>query len=261
MKICVVACTWFRPLQLGQLIKCFLEQDYPAELAEMVILDDAGQYENARGDRWQLVSIPRRFKTLGEKRNATIALVSDDVQAVCIWDDDDLYLPWHLRASAAALERAPWSRPSNVLYEQPDRLTPHRTSGLYQGGWAFRLEKSDGLTGKSLPAGLSYSATSINEDQVLIGALTRAGVTSADPLAQGFAPSYIYRDASSASYHASYMGAVDEAWRVLARESHWNWTQAPLSRADLNEIARAGGQADWIHLPRDYRNLPIEGFS
>ena len=60
MKIAAVCCTYLRPKHLGWLIQCFLEQDYPDR--ELVILDDVDQYDSQRGDRWELVSVRRRFR-------------------------------------------------------------------------------------------------------------------------------------------------------------------------------------------------------
>ncbi len=79
MKLAALCFTFRRPHTLGQLIESFLRQDYPAELRELVILDDAGQYENQSGDGWRRLSIPSRFRSLGEKRNACAALASVDV--------------------------------------------------------------------------------------------------------------------------------------------------------------------------------------
>jgi glycosyltransferase involved in cell wall biosynthesis len=133
MKIAAVCCTYLRPKALGRLIHCFLQQDYPKR--ELIILDDAGQYDNQQGDRWRLISVNSRFPTLGEKRNAAVALVADDVEALAVWDDDDLYLPWALRACAEALRVAPWSRPSIVLHPHKNgSLTQHKTCGLFHGG-------------------------------------------------------------------------------------------------------------------------------
>jgi len=70
MKLAAVCCTFRRPHLLGELIESFLRQDYPRELRELIILDDAGDYDNQQGDGWQLISMPRRFRSLGEKRNA-----------------------------------------------------------------------------------------------------------------------------------------------------------------------------------------------
>ena len=62
------------------------------------------------GDRWRLVSVADRFATLGEKRNAAARLAPPDADALAIWDDDDLYMPWALRASVAALRARPSGR-------------------------------------------------------------------------------------------------------------------------------------------------------
>jgi glycosyltransferase involved in cell wall biosynthesis len=106
MKLAALCCTFRRPHTLGQLVESFLRQDYPAELRELVILDDAGQYENQTGEGWRLVSIPARFRSLGEKRNACAALASPDVDGFLVADDDDIYLPRWFRATADALSQA-----------------------------------------------------------------------------------------------------------------------------------------------------------
>ena len=61
MKLAALCCTYLRPDGLGQLIECFKRQNYPLDQRELVILDDAGQYENQSGEGWRLVSIPSRF--------------------------------------------------------------------------------------------------------------------------------------------------------------------------------------------------------
>jgi hypothetical protein len=76
MKLAALCCTYQRPHLLGQLIESFRRQDYPLSMRELIILDDAGQYENQHEDGWRLISVPSRFATLGEKRNACAALAS-----------------------------------------------------------------------------------------------------------------------------------------------------------------------------------------
>ena len=117
MKIAVVCVTYNRPRQLGQMIRCFQRQDYAPR--ELVILDDAGQYASNEGPGWRLTSIAERFPTLGEKRNAAARLVSPDAAALAVWDDDDLYMPWALRASAAALELRPGRAPAWCCTHSP----------------------------------------------------------------------------------------------------------------------------------------------
>ena len=140
MELTALSCTYYRPQTLGQLIECFLRRDYQRELRELIILDDAGQYENQKGDGWQLVSFPRRFLSLGEKRNACAALALPDVEGFLIADDDDIYLPHWFRATADALHEAEWSRLGLMLLEHGDGLKEHDTNALYHGGWAFRKD-------------------------------------------------------------------------------------------------------------------------
>jgi glycosyltransferase involved in cell wall biosynthesis len=183
MKIAAVCCTYLRPFALGELVRCFERQDYPQR--ELIILDDAGQYENGGGEGWRLVSVSERFATLGEKRNAAAALVSPDVEALAVWDDDDLYLPWALSASVAALRRAPWSRPSLVLHPTPDgNLRQHRTGGLFHGGWAYRRAVFRHSGG--------YAPWNNGEDREFASRLARAHVGHADPIRLGFRPFYVY---------------------------------------------------------------------
>ena len=229
MKIAAVCCTYLRPKHLGWLIKCFLEQDYPDR--ELVILDDAGQYEGQRGDRWELVSVNRRFRSLGEKRNAAVAMTSPDVDALAVWDDDDLYLPWALSASAAALEAAPWSRPSLVLHQQADgKLKQHRTGGLFHGGWAY--------TRAAFTRAGGYPSIDNGEDQAFARRLQRAGQEEADPCRLGFQPFYLYRWGPGAGYHLSGMGS--KGYQRLAMR------RAP--KANLN-IAWPPNYRDPIILP------------
>ena len=206
MKIAAVCVTYLRPRQLGWLIRCFLDQDYPPDRRELIILDDAGQYEDQHGDGWRLTSKAGRFHTLGEKRNAAAALVSDDVEAMAVWDDDDVYLPWALSASVAALRHAPWSRPSLVLHPRADgSLNQHCTGGLFHGGWAYRRKTFEQVGG--------YPALDNGEDQALAQQFAWAGVPQADPCTLGFTPFYVY--VWGGGWHLSGMGT--DGYRRLGR--------------------------------------------
>ncbi len=223
MKIAAVCCTFLRPRQLGYLIRCFERQDYPAELRELVVLDDTGQYDDRQGDRWRLVSTARRFPTLGEKRNAAAAMIAGDTEAIAVWDDDDLYLPWALRASAEALKSAPWSRPSLVLHPQKDgTLAQHETGGLFHGGWAYRRDVFNRVGG--------YPAENNGEDLALAGRFLQAGVRDADPCKSGFRPFYIY-SWGGPGWHISGMGR-----RGYERLGALRAKKTPLAVADPPKI-------------------------
>ena len=211
MKLTAICCTYLRSHLLDHLLECWLRQDYPKDRCELVILDDAGEYRPQRGANWQLVSIDRRFSSLGEKRNASAALASMDTDAFCVWDDDDLYLPWALSASARALEQAPLSRPSRVLYLEGDHWKQCLTGGLYHGGWAYTKEAFRRVAG--------YRYLSGPEDQEFLKRLLSAGVQTADPLADGTPPFYSYVDDTN-SFHISWIGSNDPVWAGLGKMKH-----------------------------------------
>jgi len=197
LNLAAICCTYKRPKLLAEAIECFLRQDYPAELREMIVLDDAGQYENQVGDGWRLVSSPVRFRTLGEKRNASAALVSPDVDAYCVWDDDDIYLPWHMCAAAEALRDADYAIPSIVLIDKKTRLERKSNHSLFHGAWSFRCEAFEQVGG--------YPFIQSGQDQGLLQRFRAAELRRVDPL-EYEAPSYIYRWFTVHQAHISAMG-------------------------------------------------------
>lgn len=217
-KLACLCCTYARPRLLEHAVESYLRQDYPSERVELIVLDDAGQYVSqvhGRPKRWQIVSTAQRFRTLGEKRNASAALVSDDVEAYVVWDDDDIYLPWTLKAHAAALAQAPWSLPSRVLVEKPgrDRLESKQTNGLFHSAWAFSRELFASVGG--------YPFMQSGQDQALAGRFHRQRESglAADPIELGFEPFLVYRWETTGSWHLS---ALDRrrGYQRLARQRH-----------------------------------------
>lgn len=227
MKLAALCCTFHRPHLLGHLIESFLRQDYPRHLRELVILDDAGEYDHQVGDGWRLISVPTRFRTLGEKRNACAALASPDVEGFLVADDDDIYLPHWFSTQAESLKRADWSRPSLVLLAHGNGLKEHDTGGLYHGGWAFRKAAFDRIRG--------YASLNNGEDQDLARRLTDVGVSVCDPSLWAN-PFYHYR-VDTGSYHLSSLD--DAGYRNLGGK-------VPQSRVTI--------EPNW---PRDFTKVPV----
>lgn len=177
MKICCLCPTWNRPAELAESIECFHRQTYA--LRELVILDDAGQYESQAGDRWWLVSTEKRYPALGAKRNACAALASADAEIFAVWDDDDIYAPWHLEALAAAFEAgAAWVRPQRIIAGNPlagFRLRTLPPDALHHPGCAFRRDVFDAVGGYD-------SARNNGEDLDLAARLRGAGFRAVTPL-------------------------------------------------------------------------------
>jgi hypothetical protein len=134
--------TYRRPERLRDAVACFLWQDYPGE-RRLLILNDAPEpvhaeqlHHEGRGGRAgheerraepgcerlcgaaalgcrglcgaaalgceiRIVNAPRRYPTLGHKRQALLEMARTPL--VAHWDDDDIYLPWHLTMLATQL--------------------------------------------------------------------------------------------------------------------------------------------------------------
>lgn len=218
-KLACLCCTYGRPRLLAHALESYLRQDYPSDRVELIVLDDAGQYTSQTHEtpkHWQIVSTAQRFRTLGEKRNATAALVSDDAEAYVVWDDDDIYLPWALKAHAVALAQAPWSLPGRVLVEKPKdyRLALKETGGLFHSAWAFSRKLFASVGG--------YPFMQSGQDQALARRFRQhcpAPELTADPIALGFDPFLVYRWATTGSWHIS---ALDRrhGYQCLARQTH-----------------------------------------
>ena len=185
MKISAICVTYLRPRQLGWMIQVLLAPGLSGR--ESVSWSSSMTPGNTatspgRAGGW---SPQPGAPTLGEKRNAAADLAADDADALAVWDDDDLYLPWALSATAAALAEQNWSRPSLLLHPQPDgSLQQHQTGGLFHGGWAYHRELF--RLRRRLPGHQQ------RRNQALARQLLAAGAKAADPCGLGFQPFYIY---------------------------------------------------------------------
>lgn len=94
--------TYGRPLYVNEAVAMFLRQDYPDR--ELIVLNDCpGQTYVCDLPQVRVVNRPERYPTLGEKRNGAIELARGEL--IAVWDDDDVYLPWRLSYSLAAMTR------------------------------------------------------------------------------------------------------------------------------------------------------------
>lgn len=201
IKISVCCCTYNRPHLLGELIESYQRQSYPVEYREMIILDDAGQYGNIQGEGWQIVSFPRRFASLGEKRNACVSLTSHDSEYFVVADDDDIYLPWWLESHARNFQRgARWSFASSIFWSERNRIVSrwHYRDQVWimHPAHAFRKETFWKVGG--------YPHIAWREDEFLFERLRDAGVKPQDALDAGGnsrTPYLIFRRNPSTRHH------------------------------------------------------------
>lgn len=120
MRLLCICPTYGRPTLLANSLALFQQQEYPRDQCKLLILDDAGQYDPQEGTNWSLVSTGTRFASMPTKYQALFALenILDKElckwDAVVVWDDDEVYLPNHLKLHAEMLNYSGWSHPSRV---------------------------------------------------------------------------------------------------------------------------------------------------
>ena len=242
MKFACLCCTYLRPEQLSNAIACFESLHYPLKNRELIVLDDAGQYpDQPSGDRWQVVSVKRRFGTLGQKRNALAGLAETDADAFVVWDDDDAYLPWTLKAHEWALSRgAGWSAPHVVLNENRGEpfFSYHRSKDLFHAAWCIdraAFEKAGG-----------YPPKNSGEDQAFGGRMVRANILAQDPCVE-WPPYFVHRWSTSGSWHLSAYGSA----------GYERVGQFAQSAYQVEELKPKPSKA-WSELVSEFLSVPID---
>jgi len=191
--------TYGRPRLLEEAIQSFLLQDYAGE-KEMIVLNDyADQTLELDHPEVHVINLPRRFRTLGEKMNAAVALASHDL--LFTWDDDDVYLPHRLSFSVANFDpsqgffkaASAWFWNSNCL-TGPERNRFHAAS-------CWSRDRFEAVGG--------YAADGSGTDAIFEGELEARFPGATTPFA--VTPEeiyYVYRWAGAGSYHLSAFGGA-----------------------------------------------------
>lgn len=239
MKIACLCPTYKRPRELANAIECFLRQDYPAEQRELIVLDDAGQYtqDAISVPGVKFVTTPHRFRTLGEKRNAAAGLASPEATIYCVWDDDDVYLPWHISAAVTALERsgADYAIPTVLYTENPRKLDIKTNRQLFHGAWAFRRAAFERVGG--------YPFIQSGQDQGLRRRFEEAQLQCVDPIQYHPRPSYIYRwGTTPCGWHISGLDKRSGYERLAKKEGQVIASLTPKLEKDWLELTALHGE-------------------
>jgi len=197
---------------LQNALACFLAQDYPKDRRELVILDDSGLVYPQKGESWELISVMRRFSSLSEKHNAVASLAfnvkeNKPPDIYCVWDDDDVYLPWHISTHVKALAgRVGASKPSMILSTYGKKIHREISSGRFQGSLAFWRDTFKFVSGWPITKRADF-------DQEFINRLSKSGTGFVDPC-EYTDPSYVYRwETTETSHCSAFMkSGGDESW-------------------------------------------------
>ncbi len=216
MHVACLCPTYGRPSLAANALWLFLAQQLRSQdTADLIIFDDAGQLvptlwarDDQRGTalqkRWfvhatrQWQPLPTKYPAMSRYLDTCVTRTPD---AYVIWDDDDVYLPWHLAAHATALEAAgpiAWSHPATVLSTHGTTVVDQPRAEPAAG----RLWGSAAVTAECLAiAGGWCQDDRADYDQQNLARWSAVGA-KADPC-QFFPPSYIYRWADTGRHHVS----------------------------------------------------------
>lgn len=125
-------CTYGRVDMLEEALHSFLQQDYPNDKRELVILNDYPlQKLKFEHPLVRIINVDDTFEKLGNKEYIATMLCRGNI--ICQWDDDDVALPNHLKNVAKYFVEG-----SNIL---------HWTKGVYYNVNAITAITSVGNSG------------------------------------------------------------------------------------------------------------------
>jgi glycosyltransferase involved in cell wall biosynthesis len=248
---------------LEHALQAFVDQKYDG-VKELIVLNSCPQQHlkfswsgtNATVPNIRFVNLTRRPKTLGECRNIAISDARGDI--IVIWDDDDYFLPHHLRSIADGFAAA-----------KPDRSPP---MGPKQFGvdwiWLTRQFWGWGDTIKDIVRGQCpcFAFTkrawlgvggyptdlSVGEDRTFISRVTQSFPGNYSEVTG--MPSFIYRW-DNGVYHMSGQGddkpdqpqAYDRYWADV--QKRFNSASEPMG--DVTVIPQKP-DVDWLKLAEDF---------
>jgi glycosyltransferase involved in cell wall biosynthesis len=99
MELPFISCkciTYGRVGMLEEALHSFLQQDYPKDKCELVIVNDYPlQKLKFKHPQVRIHNMEFTFSTIGEKETYATDICMGEI--ICQWDDDDVAMPWHLK--------------------------------------------------------------------------------------------------------------------------------------------------------------------
>ena len=233
--------TYGRPRLLEEAIHSFLQQDY-AGPKEMIVLNDySGQILELDHPQVQVINLPKRFRTPGEKMNAAAALASHDL--LFVWDDDDVYLSHRLSFSVANFDPAKGFFKASHAWFWNDGELKGLIENLLHSGSCWSRHLFDAVRGYPADGSCCDWVFEMRLKAGFPGSNKSSDVTPEELY-------YVYRWAGTGSYHVSGFGGAT----VGQNHGYAKAAAAVEQQADRGEIplGRVVLQPHWKH---DYRRL------
>lgn len=238
IRIACLCPTYKRPECLPNAVQCFIQQwahSQPEFDCRLFVLDDAGQYFSQLVNRpvnpgiamTVLKSHTYRYPSLPLKYEALVELANEwDADGYVIWEDDDIFLPWHLsnigKAFADGIRYYRHPDVFSTYLENKQGLHLEEAAGRFHSSWAFTREVYEQVGGYSalLDEVTDTSPTKkLNFDQRLGALLRMADPPMREDYYYRLCPSYVYRWGNP-TYHGSAFGESGYAdlWERLGKQ-------------------------------------------
>jgi hypothetical protein len=235
--------TYGRPGVLEEAIQSFLLQDYPGRKELIVLNDFDRQLLIFDHPEVTIINLPRRFRTLGEKHNAAVALASHDL--IFVWDDDDIYLPHRLSFSVERFDARKGLFKAGRAWLWNDGRLSGPEANLFASGGCWSRELFERVRSYA-PMGFGHDVEmEARFEERAPGSTSAYDISSEDIY-------HVYRWSGTGTYHGSEFG--HDQHRAVAEYVH---EQVRLGLLRTGEIALAPRwKVDYVELVRDYLNQP-----
>jgi hypothetical protein len=245
MKIDCLMGTYGRHALASEALACFLQQSITTG-ATLLVYNQHPVALRFDHPRVRIVNEIPPEGSLRFIRRRMLDLADPDADLIHFWDDDDLYLPWHLedclaniKASVAWKPRSCWMSMGGTEFS--------RHENTFEGSWVFRAKYL-----KAAPIDTHPTYT----DHPVYRQTSEAGLLAETEL--GVATSYIYRWGNGSEHVSAYSGKLDEdnqkhnigLWRARSTDVRPDGRLAPadLSRcwqAYLDGTKRLLSESEW----------------
>lgn len=188
--------TYNRPKSLiEESIKHFRNQSHSN--AFLLIYDDLGSLESVVDEDMAIITTTNREPGIVEKYNQMLSLSKQfgDFDAIALWDDDDVYLPDHLRNHSQVLQVHGMSYPSLVWSTYTGKREKEFSGGRFWASLAIRFEDFVRLGGFVQTRRADFDQQSLNH--------WRTNTSCGDPCEIG-EPTYVFRWGDTGCYHSQF---------------------------------------------------------
>ncbi|MGO9356072.1 MAG: hypothetical protein ACLP1D_00145 [Xanthobacteraceae bacterium] len=214
MKIDCLMGTYGRYAVVCEALACFLQQSALSS-ATLLIYNQHPAPLSVDHPRVRVVNEPAPAGTLRHIRQRMHELALPDAELIHWWDDDDLYLPWHLADGLAQIGANVAWKPTSSWYSVAN-TSFSRVANRFEGSWIFR---ADYLKAAPIDTDPTYT------DHPVILQTEREGLLATTEL--GDRTSYIYRWSNGTAHLSSYGASPDQAsqranietWRGNSRDT------------------------------------------